>query len=862
MEEPSSGAYLKVLKDAKSDNEKFAALLLIAKLTKAKALSKEERNEMFSTIGLKFLIRLLKSKTAPEGCAVSMYQSIALSILSGLCTDPHQIAKIGLEKHIEILNGIVLKNAGEDEMATTMVADCYDILQNLASTAEGCDQLLVKWTPVTLCRVILDNLYGADRAEGVLKCMLSVTGPRVWLTHRQTKLLHSMMVYLVKSFHNFQDETKFEMCGFLQQMLQSIPDDMVNECKKSTWLPVLVKTLKEILTSRLGEDQRNPTLCLVAVIIDRLGVTTVLPPLTPDCQLLLVITHLSCIEIRMILENFSFEQVVQRAEVLCSCYLLMENIIYYMTMSPSLKLDEKQVTQLHHAMVGSVNAILCFLQEVSEREDSHKYPEPVVIATVRVLGVWMSEETSALKEHTYALLPFLLKVCKQQVQSRNTAKGSGDRCSEQPAGIADQQFNEIRPAYQSQKPSAEKNTASLETAQEGLFSMDGSGSKVTQRNNSVEEVLSASIEHCDIKCDIDKSDISTQCEEQEKPDQGNIQSVKISENEVLEDGKRKEKNNNVTDNSSHKSKSVTFSMELCGDCGVADDNLLHSEPTDKSICSVVKFDTENNYNCNNVDLLRFLLPAFCHFMAEDESRQILLTNQTQTLLVDYFKLCLSTVMEGEDCNEAKGSLLVVCGALMNLVVLEKDLISKDEDMHILCQAVVEAVPVLSNREDYLILWCNLVTLGMFLLLRQYKTSRVLPDQKSKFFVVAMSFVKGPFTSKTHKRKEVVQISDVYTPIWEDVSELWHLTLQAISECIPLFPVLSHTLLSAGVLPHWKKLLTKTSGKGVPDSVQQSVLKLITVAVKTSPKVREVAKTTGYLVISQTYQQTDLQSLLT
>lgn len=842
MEEASIESCLKVLKCAKSDNEKFAALLLVAKLTKAKPLSSQERDELLSTIGLKFIIRLLKSKTAPEGCTVGLYQSIALSILSGLCTDPHQVAALGLKRNIEILNGIILRNTSEEELETAIVADCYDILRNLALTSEGCDQLLANWTPVTLCRVILDNLSGADRAENVLRCMLSVAGPKIWLTHLQTKLLHSMMVHIVRAFNKFQDDNKFELCGFLQQMLQSIPDEMVEECKKSTWQPVLVKTMREIFTSRLGEEQRNPTLCLAAVLIDRLGVSTVLPPLTPDCQLLLVITHLSCIEIRMILENFPFEQVVERADVLCSCYLLMENIIYYMTTSPSLKLDEKQVSQLHHAMVGSVNAILGFLREVSEEDNLQKCSEPVVIATVRILGVWMSEETSALKEYTYALLPFLLKVSKQQMRSRNRAKVSTHKTSSEASEQHQDSVNK------SQKRSEPKHTAGPVSAQDSSSSLVSTGSEVNQSSAPAEDSISTSMGQCNIKCD--KSSKSSE--------RGHVSSLGKTEtnsgDKVPNDKKQKEMNNNMTEKSSPKPKSVSFSTEVCGDCET-------DSGVDLTDSSVHGGNFQSGLNCNDIDLLRFLLPAFCHFLAEDESRQILLTHHTQTLLVDYFKLCLNSVLEGKDCKEAKGSLLVVCGALMNLVVLEKDLISEDKDMHTLCQEVVDAVPLLYNQEDYLIAWCNLVTLGMFLLLRQYKTSRVLCDKKSKFFTVVMSFVKGPFTCKSHKQKEIVEISNMYTPVWEDVSELWHLTLQAICECIPLYPVLSHTLLSTGVLPHWNKLLTKMSGKSVPDSVQHSILNLITVAVKTSPKVREVAKSTGYQNISITYKHTELQSLL-
>ena len=51
--------------------------------------------------------------------------------------------------------------------------------------------------------------------------------------------------------------------------------------------------------------------------------------------------------------------------LLSSLYLILENIINYLTTGPSLKLDDRQVQQLHSAMVGAFKAVIFFLSEVA-----------------------------------------------------------------------------------------------------------------------------------------------------------------------------------------------------------------------------------------------------------------------------------------------------------------------------------------------------------------------------------------------------------------------------------------------------------------------------------------------------------------
>ena len=49
--------------------------------------------------------------------------------------------------------------------------------------------------------------------------------------------------------------------------------------------------------------------------------------------------------------------------------------------------------------------------------------EPLVLASIRVLGAWLAEESLALSKDVYALLPFLLKLTSQHVAVEVCGRG-------------------------------------------------------------------------------------------------------------------------------------------------------------------------------------------------------------------------------------------------------------------------------------------------------------------------------------------------------------------------------------------------------------------------------------------------------
>lgn len=63
-------------------------------------------------------------------------------------------------------------------------------------------------------------------------------------------------------------------------------------------------------------------------------------------------------------------KVSQLDSLLSTCYSLLESIIAFMTLGSSLSLEDRQITQLHAAMVGAFNAVVLFLGKVQNEPRS------------------------------------------------------------------------------------------------------------------------------------------------------------------------------------------------------------------------------------------------------------------------------------------------------------------------------------------------------------------------------------------------------------------------------------------------------------------------------------------------------------
>nr|XP_027220396.1 neurochondrin homolog [Penaeus vannamei]XP_027220397.1 neurochondrin homolog [Penaeus vannamei]XP_027220399.1 neurochondrin homolog [Penaeus vannamei] len=408
-----------ILRRANSDTEKFAALLMVTKLIKAEQLDEDSKKRIMDAVGLDFLARLLKTSDVPEGCPPFMFKSIALTILT--CFISSCVGNPTLYGLIPVLSDIISKPELYDG-DLTLVKDSFQCLKSISSERSGRKAIIDFEAVGPLVDAYVAESFCYEEALEILLLVLAEEGPRTWEDEPEafTKLMDNM----AHEFAVDQTERKFNLCEFITELLQSLPLT-ASSTGSPSWKKDLHKGLSDMILSKLGREQRDKALRLAGVAMESLGVSWILqsdngsPADGKGRQVLLMMVHLACIEVRMSLEDKTFKEAVALASPTTACYTILELAINFLV-NGAVNFEQKQKQQLYAALKGAFNAVLIFLkasfdESFSENPKNHLF----VCATIRVLGAWLAEETAANKEEVYATIPFIIKTCRYNFDWNN-----------------------------------------------------------------------------------------------------------------------------------------------------------------------------------------------------------------------------------------------------------------------------------------------------------------------------------------------------------------------------------------------------------------------------------------------------------
>lgn len=399
-----------ILRSAKTDTEKFAALFMVTKLVKSKDCTQAGKFVLFEAIGFDFLKKLLTSDDVPDDCPALVYKSVALSILTCFCQDeklathPEMIASIPV--FLEIVQ------TADDADSLIVVSEAYSCLQSIAAYEKGREALLgvaglTKWS-----EIYLQQSFQTDEALNILVTLANSFGPTAWSS--DPKAFNDLIHRLAVDFQGDTTDRKFELADILTSLIFSCRHDLIRKSSEGEmWPESLYKGISDILKSRITKNQRDPTLKLTAQVIELLGIEWTLQSQEEDPKkFFLLLLQLAAIEVRMQMDNKSFNQSVGNADLITSCFLILEHSLTFMA-SDQIDFEQKEKQQTYTALKGAFTAVLSVLTKLTNDKISENLEGKNKIFTcamIRVLSAWLSQETSAMRSQVYKVLPFVLKL--------------------------------------------------------------------------------------------------------------------------------------------------------------------------------------------------------------------------------------------------------------------------------------------------------------------------------------------------------------------------------------------------------------------------------------------------------------------
>lgn len=426
---------ISIFKSAKTDNERFAALLLVTRLVHSNYIDSAQRKLLYDAIGFTFINRLLKAKDVPEN---NVYQSLAIAILACFATNeelllhPQMVAKVGL------LNEII-SNPSDNE---SIVDDSYQILQHFSSNVEGCKVLCQKGTATGLCNVIMSESVRATLAWQILFNTASLASSSMWIA--SPKALIDLVVFCAEKLRTLHDTSKFTYCTNLLSLLSFADAEAFRNALRylddgNQFVSDLSAGLGDILQGKVTSLQRDPAIVLVSVMVDvldegsKLSFLTNCNPATQKADFFTLIATTVCIEIKMILDESTIEEMIQKATLLTACYNILESVISFLITiteetqgTQTYKPSEQVVTTIYSQITESMMSVLGFLQQESVKYEenmiSSQEENDLVLASARVLLAWLAEESMALQKEVNKVLPFLIQLARDTFPTNQNGK--------------------------------------------------------------------------------------------------------------------------------------------------------------------------------------------------------------------------------------------------------------------------------------------------------------------------------------------------------------------------------------------------------------------------------------------------------
>ncbi|CAJ0897987.1 4243_t:CDS:2 [Entrophospora sp. SA101] len=196
-------------------------------------------------------------------------------------------------------------------------------------------------------------------------------------------------------------------------------EDLSNILENENLMTSVLDGLKDILSNKLGNEERDKALSLVMLLLDRFGGRWLFSPNIDED-----FSHkkLSKYPKEKVNEDFKFAALVIQ---LALCYTILEKSIEYFSqfenylnsqddnVEVAIKFDPEILLKIKGILTETFRAIIDNLLEFKEytkNDVKAAINDFKILASIRVLSSWLAEENEFQKEVSL-LMPFLINIC-------------------------------------------------------------------------------------------------------------------------------------------------------------------------------------------------------------------------------------------------------------------------------------------------------------------------------------------------------------------------------------------------------------------------------------------------------------------
>ncbi|UJR35532.1 hypothetical protein I4U23_028286 [Adineta vaga] len=193
-----------------------------------------------------------------------------------------------------------------------------------------------------------------------------------------------------QSLSSTENEKFFEACQLLCSVIPTISDDVFQSLPDT----ILLDPLGNLLQCRLRNEQRAILLDVYACLIEKHKSVVFLCQHNKNRFILLVL--LCAVEIRMMVENPQTNEILEHQQHLAACYLIIEYTIAVMCQSDELTDDD--VSSILSKLIDMFHGCIFLIDQIIDNVEDKQALDTVLQATVRILGIWLSQEPIALQK--------------------------------------------------------------------------------------------------------------------------------------------------------------------------------------------------------------------------------------------------------------------------------------------------------------------------------------------------------------------------------------------------------------------------------------------------------------------------------